>query len=118
MGLIKVEGIKLYAYHGHLPEEAVLGGHFIINVYVNANTFEVEKSDELKDTVDYVKIIDIVKQQMAIRSNMIEHPASRIADNILLLKYVSSVKVELEKLNVPIKANFDKISVTIEKRRT
>ena len=32
MGLIKVEGIKTYSYHGHLPEEAVLGGNFIVNV--------------------------------------------------------------------------------------
>ena len=118
MGLIKVEGIKLYAYHGHLPEEAVLGGHFIINVYVNANTLEVEKSDELKDTVDYVKIIDIVKQEMAIRSSMIEHPAARIADNILLLKHVIHVKVEVEKLNVPINANFSKISATIQRENS
>ena len=115
MGLIKIEGIKLYAYHGHLPEEAVLGGHFLINVYVNAMTDLVEKSDELEDTVDYVKIIEIVKEQMAIRSNMIEQPAARIADKILQLAHVLSVTVELEKLNVPINANFRKISVTVKK---
>ena len=117
MGLIKVEGIKLYAYHGHLPEEAILGGHFLINVYVNAETTLVEKSDELEDTVDYVKIIDIVKEQMLIRSNMIEHPAARIADNILLLKHVIDVKVEVEKLNVPINTNVSKISATIEREK-
>ena len=117
MGLIKVEGIKLYAYHGHLPEEAILGGHFLINVYVNTDTSLVEKSDELEDTVDYVKIIDVVKEQMLIRSNMIEHPAARIADNILLLKHVIDVKVEVEKLNVPINANFSKISATIKREK-
>lgn len=117
MGLIKVEGIKLYAYHGHLPEEAILGGHFLINVYVNTDTTLVEKSDELEDTVDYVKIIAVVKEQMLIRSNMIEHPAARIADNILLLKHVIDVKVEVEKLNVPINANFSKISATIKREK-
>tara|TARA_B100001996_G_scaffold380668_1_gene368521 strand:+ start:76 stop:429 length:354 start_codon:yes stop_codon:yes gene_type:complete len=117
MGLIKVEGIKLYAYHGHLPEEAILGGHFLINVYVNTDTTLVEKSDELEDTVDYVKIVDVVKEQMLIRSNMIEHPAARIADNILLLKHVIDVKVEVEKLNVPINANFSKISATIQRKK-
>ena len=34
MGLITVEGIRVFAYHGHLPEEAILGGHFIVNVWV------------------------------------------------------------------------------------
>ncbi|MDA8858008.1 dihydroneopterin aldolase [Flavobacteriales bacterium] len=114
MGLITVEGIRVFAHHGHLPEEAVLGGHFIVNVLVEADTTEVEKTDDLNDTVDYVKIIEIVKQQMAIRSNMIEHPAKRIVDAILPLNKVQKVTVEVEKIQPPIDATFDKISVTTE----
>ena len=112
MGLISIEGIRVFAYHGHLPEESILGGHFKVSVWVTADTQEVEKTDSLNHTVDYVRIIDIVKEQMAIRSNMIEHPAKRIADAILLLKKVKKVKVEVEKIQPPIEASFDKISVT------
>ena len=114
MGLITVEGIRVFAYHGHLPEEAVLGGHFIVNVWVEADTVEVEKTDDLNHTVDYVKIIAIVKEQMAIRSDMIEHPAKRIVDAILPFNKVQKVTVELEKVLPPIDATFDKISVTSE----
>ena len=114
MGLITVEGIRVFAYHGHLPEEEKLGGHFMVNVWVTADTFEVEKTDDLNDTVDYVKIIEIVKDQMAIRSDMIEHPARRIVDAILPLNKVQKVKVEVEKIEPPIDATFDKISVTTE----
>ena len=114
MSLIKIEGIKLYAFHGHLPEEAVLGGHFIINVCLNVDTSLVEKSDKLEDTVDYVNVIEIVKEQMDIRSNMIECPASRIMKKLLLLNRVLNVKVELEKVLPPINAFFDKISVVSE----
>ena len=114
MGLITVEGIRVFAYHGHLPEEAVLGGHFIVNVCVEADTVEVEKTDDLNHTVDYVKIIAIVKEQMAIRSNMIEQSAKRIVDAILSLNKVKKVTVELEKVLPPIDATFDKISVTSE----
>jgi len=114
MGLITVEGIRVFAYHGHLPEEAILGGHFIVNVWVEADTVEVEKTDDLNHTVDYVKIIEIVKEQMAIRSNMIEHPAKRIVDAILPLHKVQKVTVEVEKIQPPIDASFDKISVTNE----
>ena len=96
MGLITVQGIRLYAYHGHLPEEAKLGGHFIVNVWVTADTSVVEITDDLNDTVDYVKIIAIVKEQMAIRSDMIQHPARRIVDGILTLKKVQKVKVEVQ----------------------
>jgi dihydroneopterin aldolase len=114
MGLITVEGIRVFAHHGHLPEEAVLGGHFIVNVWVEADTTEVEKTDDLNDSLDYVKIIEIVKQQMSIRSNMIEHPAKRIVDAILTLNKVKKVTVEVEKIQPPIDATFDKISVTTE----
>lgn len=114
MGLITVEGIKVFAYHGHLPEEAVLGGHFIVNVWVESDTTEVEKTDNLNDTVDYVKITEIVKEQMAIRSDMIEVPAKRIVNVILTLNKVQKVKVEIEKIEPPIDVVFDKISVTTE----
>lgn len=117
MGLITVEGIRVFAYHGHLKEEAFLGGHFIVNVWVTADTSEVERTDDLKDTIDYVKIIEIVKEQMAIRADMIEVPAKRIADTILSLNKVQKVKVELEKIQPPIDAAFDKISVTIKAER-
>jgi 7,8-dihydroneopterin aldolase/epimerase/oxygenase len=114
MGLITVEGIRVFSHHGHLPEESKLGGHFIVNVWVNADTLEVEKTDDLDDTIDYVKIIDIVKEQMAIRAKMIEVPAKRIVDAILLLQKVKKVKVEVEKIQPPIDATFDKISVTTQ----
>jgi len=115
MGLITVEGIRVFAFHGHLPEEKKLGGHFIVNVWIEADTSEVEKTDDLNDTVDYVKIIEIVKEQMAIRSNMIENPAKRIVDTILPLNKVQKVTVEVEKIQPPIDASFDKISVTYQR---
>ena len=98
MGLITVEGIRVFGYHGHLSEEAVLGGHFVINVWVEVDTSEVEKTDDLNHTVDYVKIIDIVKEQMAIRADMIEVHAKRIVDAILPLNKVQKVTVEVEKV--------------------
>ena len=52
-----------------------------------------EKSDALNDTVDYVQIIEIVKEQMAIRADMIEVPAKRIVDAILPLNKVQKVNI-------------------------
>ena len=51
---------------------------------------------------------------MAIRADMIEVPAKRIVDTILCLNKVQKVKVEVEKVQPPIDAVFDKISVTTE----
>ncbi len=113
-GVIAIEGIRVFAYHGHLPEEAVLGGQFIVSVWATIDTEEVEATDNLMHTLDYVRVIQIVKEQMAIRSSMIEQPAKRILDAILPLDKVKKVKVEVEKVQPPIDATFDKISVSIE----
>ena len=72
MGVIIVEGIKVFAYHGHLPEEAKLGGHFIVNVSVTVDTSLVEKTDDLNDTVNYVRIIDIVKEKCCFPRHIIQ----------------------------------------------
>ncbi|MBE50560.1 MAG: dihydroneopterin aldolase [Flavobacteriales bacterium] len=114
MALISIEGIKVFAFHGHFPEERTLGGHFIINVWVHTDSEKVVITDEINDTLDYVKIIEIVKREMEKTSKMIESPAKRIVDNILTQDRVKKVKVELEKVSPPVKANFEKISVTLE----
>ena len=49
---------------------------------------------------------------MSVRANMIEVPTKRIIENILMLHGVQKVKVEVEKIQPPIDATFDKISVT------
>ena len=61
-----------------------------------------------------MQIIEIVRQQMKKRANMIEVPAKRIVNAILMLDKVENVKVEVEKVQPPVNANFEKISVTIE----
>lgn len=78
MGLIEVNGIRVYAYHGCLAEEGRIGGHFRVDVHVEGDFSASEASDALADTVDYGRVTAIVREQMAIRANLIEHVAARI----------------------------------------
>ena len=93
MGQITIEGIKVYAFHGHLPEESVLGGHFIVNVWIDFDSSKVVKSDNLEDTVDYVEVIEIVKHEMKTPSKMIEHPAKRIINKINIIKTTKEIRI-------------------------
>ena len=73
MGVITVSGIRVFAYHGCMAEERQIGSDYIVNVEVCADLSTSAKSDSLEDTVDYVSINQIVKQQMAISSNLLEN---------------------------------------------
>ncbi|MCB0769922.1 MAG: dihydroneopterin aldolase [Flavobacteriales bacterium] len=82
MGLIQVNGIRVFAYHGCLAEESRIGGHFLVDVQVEGDFGEAERGDRLERTVDYGRVTTIVKEQMAQRSNLIEHVSRRILDRL------------------------------------
>lgn len=114
MAIIKVEDIRVYAYHGCMDEEGVVGGNYRVDVWVEANTDDAELSDDLKQTVDYVLIHDIVKREMAIRSKLIEHVGRRIADAIKAsAKNIYIGEITVAKLNPPINGVVGTVSVTI-----
>lgn len=78
MGLIEVGPIRVFAFHGCLPEEARIGGHYRVDVSVRGDFSGAEASDELRETVDYGRVVAIVNEQMATRSQLIEHATARI----------------------------------------
>lgn len=80
MGLMEVNGIRVFAYHGCLTEESRIGGHFRVDVTVEGDLEQAELHDRLADAVDYGRVSAIVAEQMAIRANLIEHVARRILE--------------------------------------
>lgn len=118
MGKIKVSTIKTYAYHGCLNEEALIGSDYLVNVTVDADLTQASISDELVDTVDYVHINHIVKEEMAIRSKLLEHVAKRIIDRIFSeLPIVKASEVTVSKLNPPIGGDVEMVSITLQLTR-
>lgn len=118
MGKITVSSIKIYAYHGCLNEEALIGSDYVVNVTVNADLTKAAISDDLIDTVDYVHINQIVKEEMGIRSKLLEHVAKRIIDRIFLeLPIVTKSEVTVSKLNPPIGGDVEMVSITLQLTR-
>jgi len=116
MGIIKINGIKLYAYHGCLDEEALIGSDYIVDVVLTTDFNEASLKDELSLTVDYVKVYEIVKAEMAIRSKLIENVAKRIMDRLSLeFKNLENVEVTVTKINPPVNGNVEKVSVVISR---
>ena len=79
---IEVNGIKLYAVHGCLDEEARIGGHYVVDVEISTDFSVAASTDDLSKTVDYVNVNSIVAEEMAIRSKLIEHVGQRIFNRI------------------------------------
>ena len=112
---IHVRGIRCYAYHGCMEEEARIGGHYTVDVAIDTDFSKAAASDELIDTVDYCAIQKIVSEQMTIRSKLIEHVGQRIVTRIQNeLHGILSLRVEVHKLSPPIDGDTREVSIVIE----
>ena len=112
MGVIQVTGIKCYAYHGCLEEEGIIGGHYIVDIEIETDFENSASSDDLSKTIDYVVVYEIVKEQMDIRSKLIEHVAKRIYDAILKKwPTIHGASIKVTKLNPPIHGDVQQVSV-------
>ena len=118
MGKIKLKNIKIYAYHGCLSEENLIGGEYLVNLSVFSNLKKSSLSDELKDTVDYVSLLDIVKKEMLSPSKLLENVVKRVVDKIFLVfPKINKVSLEVSKLNPPINGNVFSVSVKNKVKR-
>lgn len=119
MGKIYLKNIRLYAFHGCMDEEEKIGSDYIVNVVVKTNLDKSSKSDQLKDTVDYVALHAIVKEEMEQRAKLLEHVADRILNRIIKEHpSVQKAKVKVSKRNPPIGGNVEEVAVKRELLRS
>ena len=118
MGIIQVNNIKLYANHGCLDEEAKIGSEYRVDIEIKADLQRSSKTDELVDTVDYVHLNHIVKEEMAIRSKLLEEVAQRILNRFFKeLRMIQKAKVSVAKINPPIGGNVEEVVIILTKKR-
>ena len=118
MGTIKLKNIRTYSYHGCLIEEGKIGSDYSVNLEVKTNLNKSSLSDDLKDTVDYVLLNQIVVEEMAIRSNLLEHVAQRIIQRVFKeVTTISSIKLGVSKLNPPIGGDVEAVTIEMEESR-
>jgi len=118
LGIIKVKNIRVYAYHGCLDEEGKIGSEYRVDLSVKADLKKSAESDELSDTVDYVHLNKIVKEEMAIRSKLLETVVHRILNRILNeIPLVQKATTSVSKINPPIGGNVAMVTVKMNKER-
>ena len=112
---IEVNGIKIYAFHGCLPEEAEIGGHYRVDVMLNTDFSGAAESDDLSKTVDYVIVNKIVSEEMQIRSKLIEHVGQRILTRLKNnIKNIDFIRIKIIKICPPINGDVESVAIIIE----
>ena len=118
MGTIKLKNIRTFSYHGCLVEEGKIGSDYSVDLEVKTDLRKSCISDDLADTVDYVLLNQIVVEEMAIRSDLLEHVAYRIIIRIFAeAPSGSRIKIGVSKINPPIGGDVEAVTIELEEYR-
>ena len=109
---------RFHAFHGVMPQETRVGADFVLSLRVGYPLEKAMESDEVSDTLSYAELYRLVEREMRIPSRLLEGVAGRIVKAIeTAFPKVSSVDLELTKMNPPMGADSDGAGVEIHWER-
>ncbi len=109
---LKIENIELWARVGVLDEERELGQLFTLDIFLWTDFEKCTLNDDIKETVDYSKLVQILKDQSKnINCFTIEKYSNEILEIIDQEFKLSKIKLILTKCNPPITGFDGKVSI-------
>ena len=109
---LKIENIKLWARVGVLDKERELGQIFSLDIFLWTDFEECTENDDIKKTVNYSKLVQILKDQSKkICCFTIEKYSNSILESIDQEFKLSKIKIILTKCNPPITGFDGKVSI-------
>jgi 7,8-dihydroneopterin aldolase/epimerase/oxygenase len=116
---IFVNGLVIHAYHGVMPHEAKVGQPFLLDLVLDIDLAEASRSDTVKATVSYEKLVETASQAFrARRYRLIEAAAAAVADAVLsTYPQAREIQVTVRKPHAPIAATFQDVGVIIKRAR-
>ena len=114
MECIELKKMIFHAYHGVMEQERIVGNSYRIDLRLFLDLRKAIESDRIEDTLNYVDIFNLVKDEMSIPSQLLEHVAGRIVQKIKIKHpNISKVKIRLAKINPPIEGEIQEAAIII-----
>ncbi len=113
-GLIEIENMEFYAFHGCYELEKQVGNRFLVSVGLEADLSEATASDEVSRTINYLEVYNLVAAEMDVPSDILEHVAGRILEALYRrFPQLAKATVKVSKMNPPLGGAVEKASVTL-----
>lgn len=116
MDQIRIENLEVFAKHGAIPEENVLGQKFLISAVLHTDTRKPGRCDHLEETISYGRASKFMERFVKLHTfQLIESVAEKLAEELLLMypDSLSSVELEIKKPWAPIGLPLEYVSVRI-----
>jgi dihydroneopterin aldolase len=111
---IHLHQLEFHAYHGVYAEEREYGQRFLVDLNFKCDIGEAAISDNLKDTIDYVLVYNLVAEEMKQANNLLEHLVVKIQNRLQKsFPAMEEVHVKVTKVNPPLEGKNGGFSVEI-----
>ena len=115
-GIIELEEMEFYAYHGCFREENVVGNRFLVNISIRTDMTRPMQTDNINDALNYVQVYNLVRTEMQQTSNLLEHVTARVMDSLCRhFPEIVWLRVKISKMNPPMGGQMRNVSVTLER---
>ncbi|NOZ45811.1 MAG: dihydroneopterin aldolase [Chlorobi bacterium] len=114
MGLIQIEKMEFYAYHGHFKEERIVGNRFLLDISIKTDTLKAAESDSIDDALNYQAVYKIIKGEMQKKSHLLENIGKRILDKLYKnFEGIEEITLKVSKMHPPMGGQIESVSVTM-----
>ena len=118
MQYIELKEMIFHAYHGVMEQERKVGNTFTVDLKIYFDFREAMRTDDLNHTIHYASVYEIVKQEMALPSLLIEHVAGRILTRLRdVFPQIQAIEIRLAKKNPPFGGDIREAAVGIREGR-
>ena len=115
---IILKDIRIFAHHGVLPQERAEGAYFTLNLRIQTDFSRALATDDLAGTISYADAFEVVKAEMAVPSQLLEHVAGRIRQALFdRFPAAEAIHLELLKENPPMGADCAGAGVALDVER-
>ena len=103
---IYLKNARFHAYHGVLQQERIVGNDYVVNLVVDYDFTSAMETDELSATINYAELYEIIKEEMAIPSKLLEHVVGRIGKRVFSeYSAIRQIQLAITKENPPFGAD-------------
>ena len=114
MNYLIVDNLQIFAYHGVIPTENVVGGEYRVSLKIGYDFSLAARTDNIQDAINYAEICEMIKEEMKRPSRLIENVAWRIQQALLSrFPQIETMELTVRKMHPPVPAQLEASAVVL-----
>jgi dihydroneopterin aldolase len=118
MDIIRLKNMNFYGYHGVYDFEKEQGTNFEIDLELFTALSKSSKSDNIKDTINYEEVYELVKKEFGSKSYfLLEKLADSISRSIFEAYKIDKLIIRVRKIDAPIDGKLDSVEIELKRKK-